>query len=191
MKQMICPVCQVPHDTQVHTETGVVRGVPYSVTLPLLRCPRATDGLEYPFGIVEARAHALGEARDEAERTTPAELRRFREEFQLNQRELEELLGYGPRRVTEFERGKQPIPLLVSRVIRAIQQFPGLIGFLRDLNEQVSPIRLELQDDDQGGFLAKRVSAPAGDRLRAVQRRRAVASGPMYDARGLVSSELV
>lgn len=59
-----CPVCQTPHDIQVGTETGIVRGVPYSVVLPLLQCPRAQDGLEYPAGVVEIRARTIGAARN-------------------------------------------------------------------------------------------------------------------------------
>ena len=61
MKQN-CPVCLTPHDVEMRTETGILRGLPYSVTLPLLLCPRATNGLEYPAGVVEARARALERA---------------------------------------------------------------------------------------------------------------------------------
>ncbi len=145
VEQRVCPICQEQHLVTFVEEAGHVRGAAYSVRLPVLACPLSPDSYEYPEGVYDLKARTLGELRDRIESPDPEEIKAFRSLHGLTQRQLEEVLGYGPRRVTEFERGRQCMPTQASRLFRALQRDPSLVAFLEEESEHLPRLDVEIE----------------------------------------------
>ena len=105
--KMFCPYCEEEHDVEKieQEETVTVRGEDFLAKTLYYRCPVTGEEFEtcdFPY---DPYADAYMQYREKHHLLVPEEIREFRHEYELTQKELADLLGFGAVTLSRYENG--------------------------------------------------------------------------------------
>ncbi|NOQ23645.1 MAG: DUF4065 domain-containing protein [Candidatus Aegiribacteria sp.] len=105
--RMFCPICEEVHDVQViqQEEPVTVRGEQYLAIARYYRCPESGEEFETSDSPFDPLADAYYQYRERHKMLTPEKIRSFRHEYELTQKELSDLLGWGAVTLSRYENG--------------------------------------------------------------------------------------
>lgn len=105
--KMFCPYCDEKHDVQKieQEETVTVRGEDFSAKALYYRCPETGEEFETSDSPYDPYAEAYKQYREKHHLLTAEEIREFRHEYELTQKELADLLGFGAVTLSRYENG--------------------------------------------------------------------------------------
>jgi HTH-type transcriptional regulator/antitoxin MqsA len=98
-----------------------------------VRCDFCKSDFYHPGQLTDLQIQVANEIRKKEGLLTPGEIKAIRRRLRLTQPKLESLLGVGPKSVTRWEKGTVFQSGATDRLLRAIDQVPGVAGFLGDL----------------------------------------------------------
>lgn len=105
--KMFCPYCDEEHDVQSieQNEIITVRGENFSAKVLYYRCPKTGEEFETSDSPYDPYADAYRQYREKNHLLSPEEIRAFRHEYELTQKELSDLLGWGAVTLSRYENG--------------------------------------------------------------------------------------
>ncbi len=105
--RMFCPFCDKEHDVQVimQKEPVTVRGEKFMATARYYRCPECEEEYETSDSPFDPLADAYNQYREKHRMLSPEQIKSFRHECELTQKELSELLGWGAVTLSRYENG--------------------------------------------------------------------------------------
>ena len=136
---MFCPFCEKEHDIQVidQEESVTVRGEKYMAMARYYRCPKCGEEFETSNSPFDPLADAYNQYRKRHNMLSPEKIRSFRHEYELTQKELSELLGWGAVTLSRYENGSLQ-DLSHDRQLQQAMQPEGLFELIK-LNPESLP----------------------------------------------------
>ena len=130
--RMFCPICEEEHDVQVlqQEEPVTVRGEKYMAIARYYRCPECGEEFETSDSPFDPLADAYNQYRERHRMLTPDKIRLFRHEYELTQKELSELLGWGAITLSRYENGSLQ-DLSHDRQLQQAMQPEGLLELIK------------------------------------------------------------
>lgn len=125
-----CPICgqcavistSDPYKVEFRDSSYAVTGFTYDV------CTDCGEEL-FASGQVDAiHSAAVAMAREAQGLLTPGQIRQLRTDLSLRQKDLEEILGVGPKSVTRWEKGTVFQSAVADRFMRKLWQHPEILG---------------------------------------------------------------
>lgn len=151
---MFCPYCEEEHDVRVieQEETVSVRSEDFTVMAKYYVCPEIGEEFETSDSPHDSLADAYRQYRDKHHMLSPDEIRAFRHEYELTQKELSDFLGWGAVTLSRYENGSLQ-DLAHDNQLQLIRNNPD--SFLEILHR-----RPDVLDEDK----RKRLVAILGDK---------------------------
>lgn len=138
-----CPVCDAAM-TPVAEEREVSVGRRSALVLDhFVRCSGCGEEVYLPGQMEQVQRRAARAIRTREGLLQPEEIRALRERLELSQAGFEALLGVGPKTVVRWERGTVFQNAATDALLRVIDRFPGVVGFLAELHGLEHPARGE------------------------------------------------
>ena len=105
--KMFCPYCEKEHKVEIieQDEIITVRGENFKAKALYYRCPETGEEFETSDSRHDPYAEAYKQYREKHHLLTAEEIREFRNEFVLTQKELADLLGFGTVTLSRYENG--------------------------------------------------------------------------------------
>jgi len=105
--RMFCPICEEECNVQViqQDEPVTVRGEKYMAIARYYRCAECGEEFETSGSPFDPLADAYNQYRKQYKMLSPEKIRSFRHEYELTQKELSELLGWGAVTLSRYENG--------------------------------------------------------------------------------------
>ncbi len=130
--RMFCPICEEEHDVQViqKEEPVTVRGEQYTAIARYYRCPECGEEFETSDSPFDPFADAYNQYREKHKMLSPEKIRSFRHEYELTQKELSELLGWGAITLSRYENGSLQ-DLSHDRQLHQAMQPEGLLELIK------------------------------------------------------------
>jgi len=129
-----CPICDAAmtpvaeeRDVSIGRRTARVRD-------EFLRCCACGEEIYLPGQMERTQMCASRAIRMREGLLQPEEIRALRERLKLSQAALEALLGVGPKTVVRWERGTVFQNAATDALLRVIDRFPDVAGFLAELH---------------------------------------------------------
>ncbi len=107
MTKKICPICEEYREVEdiKGKQTVKVRGEQFSVNVHYHRCSSCSEEFESSKSDVDTVAEAFSKYRKKHCLLTPSQIKEFRQKFDLTQKELTLLLGWGAVTLSRYENG--------------------------------------------------------------------------------------
>lgn len=105
--KMFCPYCEKEHRVEriEQDETITVRGEDFLAKALYYKCPITGEEFETSDSPYDPYADAYMQYREKHHLLTPEEIKKFRYEYELTQKELADLLGFGAVTLSRYENG--------------------------------------------------------------------------------------
>lgn len=135
----LCPICDATmtpvaeeRDVSIGRRTALVRD-------EFLRCGACGEEIYLPGEMERTQMRAARAIRSREGLLQPEEIRALRERLGLSQASFEALLGVGPKTVVRWERGTVFQNAATDALLRVIDRFPDVAGFLAELHGVARP----------------------------------------------------
>lgn len=129
-----------------------IHGTTVPVHEELYRCDVCGEE-EFSFEQMQAVERQAGQAyRQQQGFLQPEEIRALRERLGLTQAQLEDALGLGKKTVARWEAGRVLQQRSLDNLLRAIDRFPQVLGFLAERQAVEVPVAAERGGADEAGI---------------------------------------